>query len=116
MAKKVIRLTEQDLTKIVHRVISEQTEERNFIKGVQRFLNKKLKLKPELVVDGKTGPNSKTSEAIEKYQSMIRVFPADGVWGEQTWNSMPESDKKLLKDLIAEEGGLIDRFLNWLGL
>jgi hypothetical protein len=27
---------------------------------------------------------------------------------------MPERDKKMLKDLIAKEGGLIDRFLNWI--
>jgi hypothetical protein len=29
---------------------------------------------------------------------------------------MPEKDKNLLKNLIAKEGGLLDRFLNWIGL
>lgn len=114
MGQKIIRLNEQDLTRIVQKVISEQTEERNFIKAVQNFLNKKLRLK--LVVDGKTGPNSETANAIEKYQSMIGVYPTDGVWGPKTWEKMPISDKKMLKDYIAQEGGLIDRFLNWIGL
>jgi hypothetical protein len=114
MGKKIVRLTEQDLVKIVKKVISEQTEERNFIKAVQTFLNQKLNLK--LVVDGKTGPNSETAKAIESYQQSIGVYPVDGVWGHITWHKMPEQDKKLLKDLIAKQGGLIDRFLNWIGL
>jgi hypothetical protein len=29
---------------------------------------------------------------------------------------MPEQDRKLLKDLIAKEGGPIDRVLNWFGV
>ena len=37
--KKIIRITESDLTNIVKKVITEQTEEINFIKGIQRFLN-----------------------------------------------------------------------------
>ena len=41
MAKKIIRLTENDLKNIVTRVINEQSEEREFIKGVQQFLNTK---------------------------------------------------------------------------
>lgn len=114
MASKVIRLTEQDITNIVRKVINEQTEERNFIKAVQIFLNQKLNLK--LVVDGRTGPNSETAKAIQRYQTSINVFPADGVWGHVTWSKMPEQDKKMLKDIIAKQGGLIDRFLNWIGI
>ena len=38
MANKVIRLTENDLTKIVERVISEQNIEREFVRAIQRFL------------------------------------------------------------------------------
>ena len=34
---KVIRLTEADLTKIVKRVIKEQSEERKFTTAVQKF-------------------------------------------------------------------------------
>ena len=44
------------------------------------------------------------------------VYPADGVRGENNWNKMPEQDKKILKDLTAKEGGLVDTFLNWLGV
>jgi hypothetical protein len=113
MVKKIIRLTENDLKNIVTRVINEQSEEREFIKGVQQFLNTKG---AKLVVDGKTGPNSKTEQAIMNYQSKIGVYPVDGVWGPDTWDKMPEKDKTLLKELIAKEGGLIDRFLNWIGL
>lgn len=113
MEKKVIRLTESDLTKIVKRVIKEQTEERKFISAIQKFLNTKG---AKLVVDGKTGRNSETANAIRKYQIKIGVYPADGVWGEITWNKMPENDRKLLKKIMAEEGGLIDRFLHWIGI
>jgi hypothetical protein len=113
MKRKIVRLTESDLTKIVQRVINEQTEERNFIKGVQRFLNTKGE---KLVVDGKTGRNSETEKAIMNYQSKIGVYPTDGVWGMDTWKKMPEKDKKLLKELVAKEGGIIDRFLNFIGI
>lgn len=114
MGKKVIRLTEADLAKVVKRVITEQSEERNMTRAVQKFLNKTMRA--GLVEDGKTGRNSATEAAISKYQSKIGVYPADGVWGENTWNKMPEQDKKILKDLTAKEGGLVDTFLNWLGV
>jgi peptidoglycan hydrolase-like protein with peptidoglycan-binding domain len=113
MEKKVIRLTESDLTKIVKRVIKEQSEERKIIRAIQRFLNTKGF---NLVVDGKTGSNSETEKAIKNYQTKIGVSPADGVFGPITWSKMPEKDKTLLKKMMAEEGGLIDRFLNWIGL
>jgi len=119
--KKVIRLTESDLTNLVKRVITEQTEEREFIRGIQNFLNMKKitgdNRKP-LVVDGKTDNNlnSQTAQAIAKYQSMIGASSNDGIWEEDTWSKMPEKDKNLLKNLIAKEGGLLDRFLNWIGL
>lgn len=113
MANRIVRLTESDLTRIVKKVISEQTEERNFIKGIQQFLNTKG---AKLMVDGKTGPNSNTERAISNYQEKIGVYPADGVWGPNTWGKMPEKDKSILKNMIAQEGGLIDKFLNWVGL
>jgi hypothetical protein len=37
MGQKIIKLTENDLRNIVKRVITEQTEELNFIKGIQNF-------------------------------------------------------------------------------
>ena len=114
MGKKIIRLTEDDLAKVIKKVITEQSEERNFTKAVQKFLNKTMRA--GLVEDGKTGPNSATEAAISKYQSKIGVYPSDGTWGENTWKKMPEQDRKLLKDLVAQEGGPVDRFLNWLGV
>ena len=113
MVKKVIRLTESDLTRIVNKVIQEQTEERNFVKGIQTFLNSKG---AKLAVDGKTGPNSQTEKAIMAYQNQIGVNPTDGKWGQDTWDKMPEKDRVLLKKLIAQQGGLIDVFLNKIGL
>ena len=114
MSKKIIRLTESDLYNVVNKVIQEQVEEAKIIKGIQNFLNKKMNAK--LVVDGKTGPNSQTSKAIEKYQHSIGVNPTDGVWGSNTYRKMPKEDKEMLKDSMAEEGDIFDRFLHWIGV
>lgn len=121
MTKKIIRLTEADLTKLVKRVISEQNMDREFVRAIQRFLNSKKITgdnKQPLMVDGKTDINqtSQTSQAISKYQAAIGCRRNDGVWGEETWTKMPPKDKKELQDLVADEGGLIDKFLNWIGL
>ena len=112
--KKIIRLTESDLSRIVKKVIQEQTEEVDYIKAIQRFLNEKLKL--NLEIDGRTGPNSQTAKAIERYQTMLKVYPTDGVWGPNTMEKMPLPDKKRLKDLVAEEGGFFDKFLHFFNL
>jgi Putative peptidoglycan binding domain len=121
MAKKIIRLTENDLTKLVKRVISEQNMDRQFVRAIQRFLNAKKitgNNNQPLTVDGKTDINqtSQTSQAISKYQAAIGCRRNDGVWGEETWNKMSPKDKKQLQDLVADEGGPFDRFLNWIGL
>lgn len=88
---------------------------REITRAIQRFLNEKFPTL-KLVVDGKTGPGSKTEAAITKYQTMIGVIPSDGVWGQDTWAKMPPKDIKRLKWLIADEGGIIPKFLNWIGL
>jgi peptidoglycan hydrolase-like protein with peptidoglycan-binding domain len=121
MAKKVIRLTENDLTNLVKRVITEQNMDRQFVRAIQRFLQSKKITgdnKQPLVVDGKTDNNltSQTAQAISRYQAAIGCRATEGVWGEETWSKMPAQDKKQLKDLVADEGGLIDKFLNWIGL
>ena len=88
--KKVIRLTESDLTNIVKKVIKEQTEERDFIKAVQDFLNARYKKDPKfklLVVDGKTGPNSETEKAIARYQRE-KGLEVDGTMGNETSGAM----------------------------
>jgi hypothetical protein len=82
--EKVIRLTEADLTKIVKRVIKEESEERKLTMAVQKFLNDKRVLNAKLVEDGKTGRNSETEKAIMKLQSMLGVYPTDGKWGKNT--------------------------------
>ena len=81
MAKKIIRLTEADLTNLVKRVISEQSEERKYTTAVQKFLNDKRILNAKLEEDGRTGPNSQTEQVIMKLQGMLGVYPTDGVWG-----------------------------------
>jgi hypothetical protein len=120
MAKKIIRLTENDLTKLVKRVISEQNLEREFVTAIQRFLTLKKITGDDgqpLQLDGRTDNNlkSKTAQAISKYQRAIGCRRTDGVWGEETWSKMPPQDRQQLEDLVAEEGGPIDQFINWIG-
>jgi len=79
MAKKIIKLTESDLNRIVGKVIKEQSEERKHTIAVQKFLNDKRVMNAKLIPDGKTGPNSETEKAIMKLQGMLGVYPTDGV-------------------------------------
>jgi hypothetical protein len=88
MGKKVIRLTESDLQKIVRTVISEQSEERKHTIAIQKFLNDKEVMNAKLVPDGKTGAGSQTEEAIMKLQDILGVIPTDGTWGEDTENAL----------------------------
>jgi hypothetical protein len=88
MGKKVIRLTESDLQKIVRRVVSEQSEEIKHTKAVQKFLNDKEVMDAKLVPDGKTGAGSQTEKAIMKLQDILGVIPTDGTWGEDTENAL----------------------------
>ena len=77
-------------------------ERYNYNMAIQCFLNKKGVKddagKP-LVMDGSIGnwPKSKSAQAVATYQNMIKVYPADGVWGEDTMDKMPESDKVIFK-------------------
>jgi hypothetical protein len=120
MAKKTIRLTENDLTNLVKRVILEQNMDREFVRAIQRFLiSKKITgdNRQPLTVDGRTDIKltSQTAQAISKYQASIGCRRPDGVWGEETWNKMPPKDRQDLEDLVADEGGVIDQFMNWIG-
>ena len=111
--KKVIKLTENDLYRIVKRVINEQGEEKQANTIIQCFLNKKG-VKDDsgkaLVVDGSIGryPNSKSAQAIYKYQGIIGV-EQDGVWGYDTSSKMPAADKKLYDACFSENSGIIDK-------
>ena len=120
MAKKVIRLTEDELAGLVKRVISEQNLERDFVRAIQRFLiSKKITgdNRQPLVVDGRTDNNltSQTAQAISKYQAAIGCRRNDGVWGDETWDKMSPKDRQQLEDFVADEGGPIDQFMNWIG-
>ena len=76
--KKIIRLTESDLKRLIERVVKEQDEEMyNITVAIQKFLNNRYKndktFKP-LRVDGKTGSNSQTEMAIKKYQKDATII------------------------------------------
>lgn len=97
----------------------EQDERTNTNKAIQCFLNKKgIKDKEgkSLVIDGSIGTlegGSKTAQAIEKYQNIIKVRP-DGVWGDETKNKMPEKDKKIYQDCLVTYGDFIDKGMDLL--
>ena len=99
--------------------LSEQTELAKINKAIQCFLNKKG-IKDDdgnkLDVDGSIGrlPNSKSAQAIRKYQSMIKVYPTDGVWGDDTASAMSDEDKKIMKNCVSEHGDLFDKIYNFL--
>lgn len=111
--KSVIKLTENDLYRIVKRVINEQGEEKQANTIIQCFLNKrgiKDDMGKILVVDGSIGnlPNSKSAQAIATYQGVIGV-DQDGVWGYDTSSKMTTSDKKLYDACFSENSGIIDK-------
>ena len=120
MGKKIVKLTESDLTRIVKRVIMEQ-DDNNYKKAIQCFLNKRG-IKDDsgkaLVIDGSIGnyPNSKSAQAIHNYQSKIGVYPADGVWGEDTMNKMTSKDKVIFKQCVSDYGDIFDKGAHWLGI
>jgi murein L,D-transpeptidase YcbB/YkuD len=118
--KKIIRLTENDLTNIIKRVIEEQEVNINYNKAIQCFLVKKG-IKDNsgqvLKIDGSIGklPNSKSAQAIQKYQQKIGVTD-DGVWGNETKTKIPPSDLEIFKQCISDEGDIIDKGLHFFGL
>jgi hypothetical protein len=120
MAKKIIKLNESDLMNIVKRVIKEQDENYKINMAIQCFLNKKG-VKDDsgqsLKLDGSIGnlPNSKSAQAIAKYQSSIGVDD-DGVWGYETNTKMPPKDKMIYKQCISDHGDLFDKGLHLFGL
>jgi len=102
-------------------VLFEQSETYKLNMAIQCFLNKKG-IKDDtgqpLKMDGSIGtyPNSKSAQAIVKYQTMIKVYPTDGVWGPDTIGKMPESDKKMYRECVSEHGDIIDKGLHLFGL
>ena len=131
--KKVVRLTESELTNLIRKVVNEQkiiqedlnrgmtdVDRYNYNRGIQCFLNKRGvrdDAGQKLVLDGSIGnyPKSKSAQAIAKYQSMIHVYPVDGVWGEDTMNAMPSKDKEMFKQCISDYGDLFTKIWHYFG-
>jgi hypothetical protein len=70
-----------------------------------------------LKIDGSIGnyPKSKSAQAVAKYQSMINVYPVDGVWGEDTMDAMPDKDKLIFKQCVSDYGDLFDKIVHYFG-
>ncbi len=126
--KKYI-FTESQVKKIIDTQINrgnqlnEENIERDKIKAVQEFLNARFKsdktFKP-LAIDGKTGRNSATEEAIMKYQGIIGYYPTDGVWGPNTEAKMPPKEKEYLFKIYKDKyqnflDNAADKISSWFG-
>lgn len=121
--KKII-ITESQLKKVVGRVLNEEDlTNYNFNNAVQSFLIKKKitdSNNQPVKKDGSIGrlPNSKSAQAIAKYQTTIGVTP-DGVFGYDTTEKMKTkfpNDYKLWLECKSEEGDLFDKGAHFLGL
>ncbi len=93
-------------------ILKEQEEvlNQNFIMAVQDFLNQTQGTK--LVVDGLSGPGSKTEEAVREYQSKIGAIPTDGKIGPETINKMKIKDPRnfeKFEELIAKHGDFMEK-------
>lgn len=106
MAKKVIRLTESDLTKLVRRVIEEQRQmSGEEVFELQTALNDYFKMKKmnmRIPTDGKLGPT--TTKALMEFQKREGIDP-DGVAG-------PDTYKALYKLGLNQD--IIDKAINWI--
>ncbi len=93
-------------------ILKEQEEvlNQNFIMAVQDFLNQTQGTK--LVVDGLSGPGSKTEEAVMEYQSKIGAVPTDGKIGSETINKMKVKDPRnfeKFEEMIAKHGDFMEK-------
>ena len=114
--KKYI-FTEGQVKKILDNVveeklITEQTEQLNFKKTIQCFLNKSMGAKLE--VDGLHGDGTKV--AISDFHSKKKIYPVDGVWGPDTASTLTSKEKEIMKSCKSKHGDIIDKFLSWLGI
>lgn len=107
--KKYI-FTESQLKNVIKNQISEQTEELNFKKGVQCFLNKLYKT--NITVDGLHG--LKTENLVKKLQTSRGVYPVDGVWGPDTYKKLKPNEIEMFEDCISEHGDIVDKAVHGL--
>lgn len=116
--KRIVKLTESDLVRIVKRVISEQTQKETpeVMKAKQFYLQKHGYTKgiPGFKVDGVYGESTK--KAIQNFQDKLGVYPQDGIWGEETFKKMNPAQIGLYKKYVADFGGVIDQLLHFIGL
>jgi peptidoglycan hydrolase-like protein with peptidoglycan-binding domain len=110
MGKKIIRLTESDLTQIVKRVIREQNQmSGEEVFDLQSALNDYFKLKnlkdksgkPYIIgTDGKWGPS--TIDALKLFQTTEKL-PIDGVAGPDVYNRLHQLglDQGVIDSLIS---------------
>ena len=94
MSKKIIKLTENDLTNIVKRVIAEQSQmSGQEVFELQNALNSYFKMKNikaggkvfQIPVDSKWG--NLTIKALQIFQKLEKIKP-DGIPGSQTYDAL----------------------------
>jgi len=107
--KKYI-FTESQIKSVIDRTISEQTQDLNWKKGVQCFLNKLYKA--QLPIDGLHG--EQTAKLITKLQTTKGVYPTDGVWGPDTRNKLSKQEVDMLDDCMSEYGDIMDKGIHGL--
>jgi peptidoglycan hydrolase-like protein with peptidoglycan-binding domain len=109
--KKIIRLTESDLTRIVKRVIKEQNQlNGEEVYEIQTALNDYFKMKKvmqngklyQIRVDSKWG--AATIDALKKFQSLEGLDP-DGRPGPKTYDAFHKLG-------LAQD--LMDKLINWI--
>lgn len=108
MGKRIIKITESDLTKIVKRVIKEQQNQLTSgdVYEIQNALREYFKLKRinvQIPVDGKWGP--KTIEALKLFQSK-EGLDVDGIPGKDTYDAFHK---------LGLHEDLIDKLMKWVG-
>ena len=112
MAKKIIRLTESDLTNIVKRVIKEQNQmSGEDVFEFQTALNDYFKMKKVMVngklyqvpVDALWGP--KTVEGLKMFQKAEKVNP-DGIAGPDTYKALHK---------LGLDQDIFDKIISWIG-
>jgi len=107
MGKKVIRLTESDLTKIVRRVIEEQRQmSGEEVFELQTALNDYFKMKKinmRIPTDGKWGPT--TVKALKEFQKREGIDP-DGIAGPNTYKALHK---------LGLNQDIIDKAISWIG-
>lgn len=102
--KKLI-LTENQISKVVGKVIEEQNQEIGIKKAIQCFLNSVLKI--NIKVDGLHG--SATKNAIMKFQNTKKGIISDGVWGYNTAKALNDKERSIYKACIKKHGDFFDR-------